>query len=163
MHVLKKKEEKNCWRSCELQKLFFDNLGQLTALHIGTRYFQGPVTVTLQTISLHTAKYDPDNANETLKVNYVEKAKCLEGFKGFSCEECADGNIIQFINFSKSYIIVKLYLRYNILFLYSTRFFCCRFYFRCFQKTNRLHSCYSWRRTLGKLCSMFVQQSIKGM
>ena len=63
----------------------------MEALHIGTRYFQGPVTVTLQSVSLDTAKYEPDNTNKTLTVKYVEKAHCLKGFKGFSCEECADG------------------------------------------------------------------------
>ena len=60
-------------------------------MHIGTRYFQEPVTVTLQSVSLHTAKYEPHNTNMTLTVKYVEKARCLKGFKGFSCEECADG------------------------------------------------------------------------
>jgi len=81
--------------------------GQLTALHIGTLYYEAPVTVTLHKVQLHTARYDLSNTNSSLLVNYVEKANCLKGYTGFSCEKCADGGRGFFVSF----VLITMRLR----------------------------------------------------
>lgn len=66
-------------------------LGQLTALHIGVVYFEAPVTVTVKEVMLYSAKFMPSNTNISLMMNYIENARCLQGYKGLSCETCAPG------------------------------------------------------------------------
>ncbi|XP_047134204.1 laminin subunit gamma-1 [Hydra vulgaris] len=66
-------------------------LGQLSGLHIGTSFFEAPVTITLKNVRLYTAVFNPSNYNISIMVDYVELAKCLTGYKGRSCEECDVG------------------------------------------------------------------------
>ena len=66
-------------------------LGQLSALHIGTSYFEAPVTITLKNVRLYTASFMPSNTNMSMMVSYIEQAICLIGYKGRSCEQCDIG------------------------------------------------------------------------
>ena len=62
--------------------------------------------MTVHEISLHTAMYDPTNTNMSLTVNYVEKANCLKGYAGFSCEQCAEGASHVYVDMISVYMVI---------------------------------------------------------